>query len=367
MKTLTSRERLLRLFSGREIDRVPIWLLAPFHPLKYYADIYNIDSYKAVVKAIGQSCDTFDRRRPELGFAYNAHPDIMLSPIETETRRGTRVQCGPDILESFVEKANGRTRKKFFVDEPGQLKSILRWPFFPPLQSPGAFEREMAELGDKGLLMMDLGDPLEPLYHLCDPGDFSMWTITDLDILTEFIDGMFERVLSIYKYYLSRGIGDVFFIVGAEFAGPPLVSPALFEQLCERYVKRIIDLIREYGKYSIVHYHGNIRRLLEGFRALGPDGVHTIEAPPIGDCTIGQAREILGKDMALIGNIQYDDLARLTEEEIEQLVYEAISQGKSGRFILSPTAGPYELEISERMSNNYLAFIRAGLRYGSLS
>jgi uroporphyrinogen-III decarboxylase len=133
-----------------------------------------------------------------------------------------------------------------------------------------------------------------------------------------------------------------------------------------RYVKGICDLIREYGKYSIVHYHGNLYRILDGIRAINPDGLHTIEAPPIGDCTLSQAREKLGKDTILIGNIQYDDLAHLEKHEIEELVRQAMDAGKSGKFILSPSAGPYENTISDKMIENYLAFIDAGIKYGKL-
>lgn len=366
MAELSSRQRLLRLFSGRDIDRIPIWLLAPWHPLKYYADIYHTDSYREVCAAIDQYCDTFDRRRPELGIAYNVHKDIIITEIHTSTRQGTHIHCGSSTLESYVEKSGHRTRRKFLVDDPQQLIDILSWPYEPPRPSLDIFRQEMAELGDRGLYMLDLGDPLEPLYHLCDPADFSMWTLTDLDILMEFIDITYERAISVYKYFLDNNIGDVFFIVGAEFAGPPLVSPSLFNQLSEKYVKGIADLIRSYGKYSIVHFHGQILKLLNGFKSVGANGLHTIEAPPIGDCTLTQARAVLGKETVLIGNIQYDDLARLKEEEIDKLVYDAIEQGKSGRFILSPTAGPYEKEVSPKMVSNYLAFIRAGIEYGRL-
>ena len=165
---------------------------------------------------------------------------------------------------------------------------------------------------------------------------------------------------------MERNIGEVFFIVGAEFAGPPLVSPAKFSEMSARYVKGIVDLIREYGKWSIVHYHGNLYRILDGMKAIGPDGLHTVEAPPIGDCTISQAREVLGKETILIGNIQYDDLARREPAEIEAMVQAAVEEGRSGRFILSPTAGPYEQEIGEQQVGNYLAFIEAGIKYGKL-
>ena len=97
---------------------------------------------------------------------------------------------------------------------------------------------------------------------------------------------------------------------------------------------------------------------------INPDGLHTIEAPPIGDCTITQAREVLD-DMILIGNIQYDDLAHYEPEQIRELVKTIMDEGKNGRFILSPTAGPYEEFIGDKMINNYISMIDAGVKYGS--
>jgi len=88
--TLTSRERLTRLFSGQDIDRVPIWLLAPYHRLSCYADIYNIPCYKPITEYIEKYCDTLDRRGFDNGFCYNKHPDIIRENI-IEEKDGNRI------------------------------------------------------------------------------------------------------------------------------------------------------------------------------------------------------------------------------------------------------------------------------------
>ncbi len=367
---LTSRERLSRLFNGEEIDRIPIWLLAPYHPIGCYVDIYNTPCYKPIVEYISKYCDTFDRRSPDSGFCFNVHPDILRKTI-VEEHAGNRItkdiiQYKDITFEKHISTGRDGTRIKPLLEEPEELDKILSIPYQPPKPNMDQFFKEEQELGDKGLMMVDLGDPLAPLYSLTSAGNFSLWTAIDYDRLLYFLDEMYRRVYDYYKYLLEKNVGDVYFIVGAEFAGPPLVSPSKFNELSVRYVKGIVDLIRAYGKKSIVHYHGNLYKILDGMKEINPDGLHTIEAPPIGDCTITQAREVLGKDMVLIGNIQYDDLTRCSKEEVEERVKGALEEGRTGRFILSPTAGPYETYINEKTVQNYLTFIESGLKYGML-
>jgi hypothetical protein len=382
MSSLTSRERLTRLFSSDggdnitvgDIDRIPIWLLAPYHRLGCYADIYNIPCYKRITEYIDKYCDTFDRRGYSSGFCYNGNPDIKRSSSRYEkdgqSIHENVITYGNIVFKSHTSYGDQGTKVKRYLDGiddfERQLDEILSIPYIKPTPDISNYQREKDELGDKGLMMTDIGDPLTTLYGFMSAEDFSMSTALYYDKILEFLDVIYERTLDMYKYLLERGIGEVFFIVGCEFAGPPLVHPDKFNEMSVRYVKGICDLVRSYGKHTMVHYHGNLYKVLSGIKNMNPDGLHTIEAPPIGDCTITQAREKLGKDMILVGNIQYDDLTRLDSETIDEMVRGVIEEGRSGKFILSPTAGPYETVLSERAVENYLAFIDAGIKYGRL-
>ena len=367
---LSSRERLTRLFNGQDTDRIPIWLLAPFHRVDYYADIYRLDCYKKIIEYIDLYCDTFDRRNYDTGFCYSASPEIKRAQYQRledgNEIREEKVSCKGFSLTKSVSTGRSGTKIKHFVDDIDLLDKILEMPYEPVKPDVAGYFREKEELGDKGLMMIDIGDPLVPLYNLMSAENFSIFSLTDYEKIIEFSDEMYRRVYDLYKYLLERDVGEVFFIVGAEFAGPPMVSPDKFNEMSARYVKGICNLVREYGKKSIVHYHGNLFKVLSGMKAINPDGLHTIEAPPIGDCTITQARNVLGRDMVLIGNIQYDDLAHREKDEIDEMVRQAVAEGCSGRFILSPTAGPYEDFINEKMVENYIAFIEAGIKYGKL-
>jgi hypothetical protein len=263
----------------------------------------------------------------------------------------------------YTSRGTSGTKIKSMIEDADQLQKIIEIPYVAPKPDLSSYFREKEELGNKGLMMLNLTDPLGPLYGMMSAETFSISTITDYKKLIEFTDVMYERVIEYTRYVLENDVAEVFFIIGCEFAGPPLVSPLRFNELSARYVKGIVDLIRDYGKKSIVHYHGNLLNILDGIRYINPDGLHTIEAPPIGNCTIKQAREALG-DMILIGNIQYDDLAHCEPGEIEELVKVVMDEGKQGRLILSPTAGPYEEYISNRMVENYIALVDAGIKFG---
>ena len=368
---MTSRERLLRLFSNLEVDHIPIWLLFPFHSYGSYTDVYKNPYYKNIIPYIDKYCDTFDRRKyPVSDFCYNGNPDIIqervtenINGFPTEVRK---IRYKKLELRRFVEINSKGKRIRYFIDEPEKLKDIAAIPYMFPIPNFENIIKEKEELGDKGLLMMDLGDPLGPLYGLVSAEDFAIWSLTNYDDMLEFIDLMYQRCLAKYKICLDNNIGDIYFIVGAEFAGPPLVSPDKFNELSVRYVKGIVDLIRSYGKYSIIHYHGNLYRVLSGMKEINPDGLHTIEAPPVGDCTLTQARSELG-NMVLIGNMQYDCLRSEEPEGIELLVKDAIEEAKNGRFILSPTAGPYEEIITDHQARNYIAYIEAGFKHGKIN
>ncbi|MBC7319018.1 hypothetical protein H5T89_00030 [bacterium] len=369
MKTLSSKERLTRLFEKKDIDRVPIWLLFPYHPIGCYVDVYKIPCYKPVLDTVERyGVDIFDRRNFYTGFCFSTSSEIKRTKEviekESEILIKEKVFYKNITLEQERIVKGGRSKvTKPFVKEIEDLNKILSLPYEPPRPDVSRFFREKEELGDKGLMMVDIGDPLGVLFHLCSIEDFCIWSLEERERLISFLDVIYERVLDVYRYLLENSVGPVYFIVGAEFAGPPIISPSYFGELCARYVKGIVDLIRSYGMWSIVHYHGNLKRILEGIRYINPDGLHTVEAPPVGDCTLLEAREVLG-DMILIGNIQYDDLASLDESEVRELTREILKEGMTGRFILSPTAGPYQESISEKMQKNYIAFIETGIEYG---
>jgi len=365
---MNSKERLTRLFKSEKIDRVPVWLLFPYHKTGCYVDVYQQPSYKEIIRVKEKYTDIFDRRYFSTGFCLSCSSEIKYEVNEEKKdgkiiRKTTVSYKNTKLTGTVIDSGHGASRVEYMVKEIEDLEKILTMPYQAPRPDLTKFFKEKEELGDRGLMMASTDDPLAILYQLCKIEDFSIWTLTEKERLLYFLDVMYERYLDFYDYLLENGVGPVYFIVGSEFAGPPVVSPDNFYDLCSRYLKGIVDKIRSYGMYSIVHYHGLLKDILESFKYINPDALHTIEAPPVGNCKISEARKVL-EDMILIGNIQYDDFRSKTPDEIEKTVKEVLEQGKKGRFILSPTAGPYEKNLSKRMQENYIRFMKAGYKYG---
>ena len=158
-----------------------------------------------------------------------------------------------------------------------------------------------------------------------------------------------HNIRSIYKKTDSTLRGNI----GSELAGPPMVSRDTFQKWIVPYGKQIVDLVRSYGKKTIMHYHGQIKEVLPDFMTMNPDGLHTIEAPPVGNCTMSQAFEITQNTMALIGNIQYDCFRSYTPNEMKTAVRELFESCGDKRLILSPTAGPFDENPPRRLFENY--------------
>jgi hypothetical protein len=217
---------------------------------------------------------------------------------------------------------------------------------------------------DMGAMMLDLGEPIGVLYHAANLGEYPIWSLTRRDEVSAFLRRLQGHFLAKYRWCLERDLADVYFLVGSELAAPPMVSRDVFREWVVPFQKELIDLIHSYGRLAITHFHGRIRDLLPDFLELAPDGLHTIEEPPVGDCTLERAFDVVGNRIALIGTIQYDEFRALDCAAMRAEVRRVLAVARGRRFILSPSAGPFHDVLPERMRDNYLAFLAEGDKEG---
>ncbi len=362
-KPLTSRQRLLRVLRREEPDRIPIWMLYPRERYGAYVDVYSLPAYREVAPFIRRNTDFLDRRGLATPFLYTTAAKVATETVDEGTTQVTHTivhtPYGPLTQESRLGPASSaHWDTQYLLHEIEDLDKLLAIPYEPAMPDLRAYLEAGRRLGDDGLMMMDLGTPIGFLDGHAAPETLAYWIATEMETLVRFLDVLFERQYQFLEKALQGGAGPVFFVTGTEFVAPPLASPAAFERLATRYNQPLFELIRRYNGHIIVHHHGRIRAVLEQIVAAGADGIHPIEEPPVGDMPLAEAKESIAGRACIVGSVQYDDLARLPDDEFEALIRRQMREaGRDGGYIAAPTAGPYEAEITPRLARNLMRMV----------
>ena len=372
---MTARQRLMAALSGESSDRVPIWLLFPYHTTGYYVDVRTVPAYRPVFEASKQYAIMLNRRN--LGVPLYA-PDVVQSDetltVAGRTIRRRTLTHGGRRLTSETSQGPGGTRIRKLLQSDEELEIYCSLPVLrdqalieAALEAQMArYRQEQAEFpAEYGAMMLDLGEPISWLYHDANLEDYSIWSLTHRDLVVEHLRQVMYRTRHIYRFCLERDLADVYFMVGSELASPPLVSRETFQHWVIPFAQELIEMVHAYGKKVIQHYHGQIREILPDFLAMAPDALHTIEAPPVGNCTFTQAYDVVGNRITLIGNIQYDDFRSLTAAQMGEAVRAVLEECRGRRLMLSPSAGPFDPNPPAQVIENYLAFMKAGWEYGA--
>ena len=371
---MTSRERLFAALVGEPTDHVPIWLLFPYHTTGYYVDVRTLPNYCPIFEMSKRYAIMLNRRN----FSVALHTPEVTRWRETFEEGGTRVTReyleyrDESIYSEVRQSASGRVQKKL-LDTDADLEFYCSLPINVDQkrikqqldqQLPQYLQEREAFPEVYGAMMLGLGEPTGTLYHASNLESYAIWSLTHDAMVVELLDRIMERTRIIYRYCLERDLADVYFLVGSELASPPLVKRDTFQRWSMWYAKELIEMVHAAGRLAIQHYHGQIREILPDFLETAPDGLHTIEDPPIGDCTFAQAYETVGDAITLIGNIQYDEFRSLSSEGMRAKVLAVLEECRGRRLILSPTAGPFDPEIPTSMVENYLTFMQTAWDYG---
>lgn len=371
---MNPRQRLLAALAGHPVDRVPVWLLFPWHQLGCYVDVRRHPAWRGLAARAERDCVTLDRRgvgaavfTPEV-----AHRRERVLADGWEIERETWTWKGLELVgERARHPATGERRVKHLLETEADLLRLAEFPFAGTAQVTAEVAARLPELaaeraefpGEQGGFMLDCGEPVNLLYHWSNLESYALWSLDQDAVVQDLLQRMRIQKLATYRTLLQAGAADVYFLVGSELAAPPLVSRRTFARWIVPFAQELIALIHQHGACAIQHFHGQIRHLLPDFAAMGADAVHTIEAPPTGNCTLDQAYAVLGGRTTLIGNVQYDRFRAATPAEMRAEVHAVLDEAAGRRLILSPTAGPFDPDPDPRVIANYHAFIDAALEH----
>lgn len=369
---MNSRERLLRVLERKPVDRVPIstYELCGYNSLAFEN---NEPSYKRLMDFIREYTDCVCMWNP----ASNQNLALSSYPVEV-TRDRYRKDNYLVIREVFHTPKGDLSRTIQIFDnvhtqwttehlckDIDDVDAYLSVPYEKVTYDYSDYERIKSEVGQRGIIMASVADPVCTAMELMEFGQATVWALTETDHFKKALEEIHYRTMTNLESMLRSGVVDLYRIVGPEYMTPPYLPPVYFQRFVYPYVKEMTQLIQSYGGKVRIHSHGRIEKVLDMIGETGADAIDPCEGPPDGDITLAEVKKRIGSKMCIFGNIQLKLLENGTRDEVYQQVKECMEAAKDGGgYVIMPTASPINVPLSPKTEENYITFIEAALELG---
>ena len=220
-------------------------------------------------------------------------------------------------------------------------------------------------LGDRGIVMVDVPDPVCEAAMLLGSENFMLIGYTQPDLIEALLNKLAPHRLRVIEQVSAAFPQHPWRIYGPEFAAEPNLPPAHFRRFVLPFTGAMVRAIQRHGGWARLHCHGRVASALPVFVEMSADATDPLEPPPQGDVQLADVRACYGRDMALFGNIEASDIETMQEDTFEKLVAQTLRDGTSGPgrgFVLMPSAAPFSRTISPRTLRNYQTMVRLAQR-----
>ena len=387
---MTSRERLLTVLNHKIPDRVPVsfydmtgWYCDPFESKRSPAEksLRNVfstfltgwwnqePSYMPLMEYIRQKADCLFMTEIPTSNAYlqkNTHVTQWKEGISTFTKIITTTPKG-DLTQIYRMDANVYTawQIEHKIKDEKDIEKFLSIPFEPLPVDVSHIKTQDQFIGDNGILMIDIADPICTVMDLFNFEDFSILAVAEQDTILRMLNKVFEEKKHFLKEMLQKGAGPLFRVFGPECCTPPFFPHEYFRKYVVDFDKPLIDLIHQHGQLVRLHSHGKIKTVLRDILEMEVDALDPVEAPPSGDITLAEVKAACGGKVCLFGNIQLHDLEQLSATQMRKVVEQCVREGKpDGNFVALPTATPINVPLSPRTEENLRIFLDTVLELG---
>ena len=365
---MNARERLLRSFRHEPVDRVPI---STYELVGWNPDAWENSepSYLHLMDQIRERTDCLLMSGPEWIEPAKPFRTINTWREGSSVFTRTKLQTTTGTLEQLQREDDAIHTVwtlEHFLKEAEDIQAYLDLPYEPPQVCLNQFDEKARQLGEHGLMMLSVPDPICEAADLFSMADFLVLARTETDQIKYFLDALYERQQEKLRQILAHDVRDVVVrICGPEYATPPYLPPELFRELVTVYLLPVCRQIRDAGAIPRIHCHGRIGAVIDQFAETDALAIDPLEPPPDGDIELGEIKRRYGRKFCLMGNIELRELENSNPERIDQLVRQAMEAAKAGGgFILMPTAAPINIPLSPRTEANYLQMIDSAHAYG---
>jgi len=340
---MTPRLRLLTALDRGRPDRLPITV----HQWQGYhlrTEMGGCDQLEAFRRTGLDAAVAVGPWRCEDSPAWRGtHEEIARDGDSTSTRTTVRT---PDGELTWVRTATAATT--FLAEHP--CKSVDDARAFLRHRPRERLDRDTvaawaARTGEDGIVRGYLGCFNQPgawqeLCELFGTQDAILLAIDDPAATHELLEAITERRLIAVDDELAGAAYDLI-EHGGGAASCTVISPAMFEEFCLPYDRRVIDRLHHLGLRTTYHTCGGMRSILDLIPENGTDASETLSPVAAGgDIREGQEEEVkrrLGSRVALIGGIdQQHLLAHGTPDQVAASVRRCFkTYGAGGGYVCS--------------------------------
>lgn len=369
---MNSRERLLAVLEGMPTDRVPVstYELCGYNSVSFEN---NQPSYLNLMNLIRRDTDCICMWNPSSDGVQALSSFPVQTDVKTEvgdrfTRTLRTIHTPKKDLTStnqVQESVYTTWQTEHLCKSPEDVDAWLSIPYQPVHYDFSDYARIKAEVGDHGIIMTSLADPVCVAMELMEFGQATIWAMTETDHFARTLQELHERTMHNLKNMLDAGVVDLYRICGPEYMTPPYLPPVFFERFVIPSVTAMTHLIHEYGGKVRIHCHGRIGKVLDAILSIGAGGIDPCEAPPDGDIELAEIKRRVDGRLTIFGNLQLKLLERSSPDEVRSYVRKCMQDAKAGgRYVIMPTAGPINIPLAEKTEENYRVFIETALAEG---
>ena len=381
------RDRLMATLRGEPVDRpaVNFYEVGGFQvdlddPDPY--NIYNAPDWRPLVTLAEQQTDIIRLMSPvrarsidPTGSATGSVRSAFFQEEMWEQADGRITRTTVTVAGRTMTQTTKRTRDldtvwttEHLLKDADDLRAYLEIPdeAFAECVDVSPLEAEEAELGDRGIVMVDTEDPLCAAAALLSMQDYTVIALTEPALFHRLLRQQARRIHWRTEQVSRLLPGRLWRIYGPEYATPPYLPPRLFEEYVVRYVGPMVRMIQAHGGFARIHCHGRLKDVLDYIVGMEPDGLDPIEPPHQGDVELSYVRQHYGEQLVLFGNLEIADIEQLPADQFQGKVQRALEEGTAGSgrgFVLMPSSAPVGRTISSTTMRNYETMVRLAERW----
>jgi uroporphyrinogen-III decarboxylase len=377
---MTRRERLTATLRGEPVDRPPVsfyeiggWTFDVDDPDPF--NVYNSPDWWPLIRLAEQETDLIRMMGPEVTPAANNPRDEYWTE-ETYLQDGSRytrqtLTVGGRTMSSLTRRDPGVSTTwtiEHLLKDKEDVRAYLQLPDEVYAYEYGVENLQAAEeaVGDAGIVMVDVGDPLCRAAALFAPEDYTVVAFSEPGLFHRLLEKQALAVYPLVEYAARSFPGHLWRVVGSEYASEPFLPPRLYVEYEVRYTKPMVEVIHKHGGYARLHSHGRLKNILPHIVKMGVAGLDPVEPPPQGDMALIDVRREYGRDLVLFGNIEASEIELLPPRQFEARVAQALREGTVGEgrgFVLMPSACPYGRHVPAHVLANYETMVRLAQGY----